>query len=167
MPEKTKSPSFLASVRTFSSPKRLVLGALTAAFLAFGLSSPAHAQPTSGADCPNVVEGALTDLANIIRGAIGAAAPAPAPKPKAKDFAESVMKAVLADKAGKDRWGYTSHTGDGCYARSYATNYDMATGKFGKVPEGLTFKTVYIHWKPTHRWSSSSGRAQSRHLWKP
>lgn len=123
--------------RTFT-----LLLALSAGLL---LQSTALAQPLDG-DCEpttSVLGGLVDDV-----GAAAAAAPAP----KAKDFAEEVMRQVLADKEGKDRWGYTSHTGDGCFARSYATNYDISKGVFGKLPEGVTVKTIYIYWKNMNWW---------------
>ena len=109
------------------------------------LQGTAWAQPLD-VDCEPET-GALGALADDV----DAAAKAP---PSAKAFAESVMATILADKEDgkKDRWGYTSHTGDGCFARSYATNYDIAKGVFGKMPEGLTHKTVYIYWKNMNWW---------------
>lgn len=113
--------------------------------LAFAL--PAVAQPTS--ECPPESPSSAADVLRGLGDVIEAA-----PAPKARDLAETVMKTLLDDtKPGeKDRWGFTSDTGDGCFARSYATNYDMATGVFfGPVPDGITFKSIYIYWK-NHSW---------------
>lgn len=104
----------------------------------------AVAQPVDGEECPPE-----TDTAGTLVEDIRAIEP---PVPTAREYAEKVMARILDDRDnGKDRWGYTSDTGDGCYARSYATNYDMATGIFGELPAGFTNKTIYIYWK-NHSW---------------